>query len=185
MSIEKLKDSIERYNGLYIASSILMIVVGVMAIVLPLAAGIGVAIFVSWLIFLIGVAHLAYAFAARSASGAVWRVLLGILYIVGGGYLAFHPVVSLASLTLVLGAIFFAEGIMLIVTYFSTRKLPGSGWTLIDGIVTLILSLMIGLGWPSTSAWAIGTIVGINFLFSGFTRLGHASAARKLLTATA
>jgi uncharacterized membrane protein HdeD (DUF308 family) len=183
MSIEKLKESIERYNGLYIASSILMIVVGVMAIVLPLAAGIGVAIFVSWLIFLIGIAHLIYAFAARSAGGVVWRLLLGILYVAGGAYLAFHPAVSLVSLTLVLSAILFAEGIMLIFTYFSTRKLPGSGWTLFDGIVTLLLSLMIGLGWPSASAWAIGTIVGINFLFSGFTRLGHAAAARKLLSA--
>jgi uncharacterized membrane protein HdeD (DUF308 family) len=183
MSIEKLKESIERYNGLYIASSVLMIVVGVTAILMPLAAGIGISIFVSWLILLVGFAHLAYAFAARTTGGVVWRVLLGILYVAGGGYLLLHPAVSLVSLTLVLAAILFAEGFMQVLTYFSTRKLTGSGWILFDGIVTLLLSLMIGLGWPSASAWAIGTLVGINFLFSGFTRLGHAAAARKLLKA--
>jgi uncharacterized membrane protein HdeD (DUF308 family) len=183
MSIEKLKESIERYNGLYIASSVLMIVVGFMAILLPLAAGIGVSILVSWLVLLVGFAYLVHAFAARTAGGVVWRLLLGILYVAGGGYLLLHPAVSLVSLTLVLSAILFGEGIMLIFTYFSSRKLPGSGWTLVDGVVTLLLSLMIGLGWPSASAWAIGTIVGIDFLFSGFTRLGHAAAARKLLKA--
>jgi len=158
-----------------------MIVVGIAAIVLPMAAGIGVSLFVSWLILLIGFAHLVYAFAARSVSGFLWRLLLGIVYIAGGVYLAMHPVISLVSLTLVLAAIFFAEGLMQILAYFSLRALPGSGWILIDGIVTLLLGLMVGLSWPSASAWAIGTIVGINFLFSGFTRLGYAATARKLL----
>jgi uncharacterized membrane protein HdeD (DUF308 family) len=40
---------------------------------------------------------------------------------------------------------------------------------------------MIGFSWPSASAWAIGTIVGINFLFSGVTRLAHAGAPGKAL----
>src|SRR5580658_1541253 len=100
MSIEKLKESIERYNGLYIASSVLMIVVGFMAILLPLAAGIGVSILVSWLVLLVGFAYLVHAFAARTAGGVVWRLLLGILYVAGGGYLLLHPAVSLVSLTL-------------------------------------------------------------------------------------
>jgi hypothetical protein len=54
-------------------------------------------------------------------------------------------------------------------------------WILFDGIVTLLLGLMIGFSWPSASAWAIGTIVGINFLFSGVTRLAHAGAPGKAL----
>ena len=76
MPIEHLRDSLKRFNNLYIGSSILMVVVGILAIVLPLAAGIGVSIFVSWLIFLTGLAHLVYAFAARGAGGFLWRLLL-------------------------------------------------------------------------------------------------------------
>jgi uncharacterized membrane protein HdeD (DUF308 family) len=182
MPIEHLRDSLKRFNGLFIGSSILMVVVGILAIALPLAAGIGISIFVSWLIFLTGFAHLVYAFAAKGVGGFAWRLLLGIFYIAGGLYLAFHPSLSLVSLTLVLAFILFAEGLMQILAYFSLRALPASGWILFDGIVTLLLGLMIWLGWPSASAWAIGTLVGINFLLSGVTRLSYGGAVRKALT---
>jgi uncharacterized membrane protein HdeD (DUF308 family) len=158
-----------------------MVMVGILAIALPLAAGIGVSLFVSWLIFFTGFAHLVYAFAARDAGGFLWQLLLGIFYVAGGLYLAFHPRLSLLSLTLVLAIILYAEGLMQTLAYFSLRVLPGSRWILIDGIITLLLGAMIGLSWPSGSAWAIGTLVGINFLFSGLTRLGHATTPGKVL----
>jgi uncharacterized membrane protein HdeD (DUF308 family) len=183
MSVENLKDSMRRYHALIIATSVLMIIFGIVAIALPTAAGIGVSLFVSWLIILVGFAHLAYAFAARSVGGVLWRSLLGIAYVCGGVFLAFHPALSLASLTLVLVSLLFAEGFLQIFAFFSLRGLPGSGWILFDGIVTLLLGSMIGLSWPSASAWAIGTIVGVNFLFSGFTRLGYGATAGKLLKA--
>lgn len=182
MPIEHLRDSLKRFNGLFIGSSILMVVVGILAIALPLAAGIGVSVFVSWLIFLTGLAHLVYAFAAKGVGGFAWRLLLGVSYIAGGLYLAFHPDLSLVSLTLVLAIILFAEGVMQILAYFSLRALPGSGWILFDGIVTLLLGLMIWRSWPSGSAWVIGTLVGINFLLSGVTRLSYGGAVRKALT---
>ncbi len=183
MSIEHLRDSLKRFTGLFIGSSVLMVVVGVLAIALPLAAGIGVSVFVSWLIFLTGFAHLVYAFAARGVGGFLWRLLLGIVYVVGGLYLAFHPKLSLVSLTLVLAIILFAEGLMQILAYFSLRSLPSAGWMLFDGIVTVLLGLMIFYSWPSGSAWVIGTLVGINFLLSGVTRLGYAATVHKALSA--
>lgn len=175
MGTAELSGSLKRFNGLSIASAVLMIAVGILAIALPLAAGIGISIFVSWLIFFTGFAHLVYAFAARGAGGFVWRLVLGIVYIAGGLYLAFHPGLSLLSLTLVLAFILYVEGLMQILAYFSLRALPGARWILFDGIITLLLGLMIGFSWPSASAWAIGTLVGVNFLFSGVTRLGHAA----------
>ncbi|MGA2166767.1 MAG: HdeD family acid-resistance protein [Terracidiphilus sp.] len=181
MSIEHLRESLKQFTGLFVGSSIFMIVVGVLAIALPLAAGISMSIFVSWLIFLTGFAHLVYAFAARGVGGFAWRLVLGIVYVAGGLYLGFRPGLSLASFTLVVAGILFVEGLMQSLAYFSLRELPGSGWILVDGIVTLLLGLMIWLRWPSGSAWAIGTLVGINFLLSGLTRLGYSGTARKAL----
>lgn len=181
MTIEKLHDSMKRFSALFMGSSILMIAVGLLAIALPLAAGIGISEFVSWLICLMGCAYLVYAFGTTGVSGFLWRLLLGAFYVVGGLYLAFHPGLSLVSLTLVLAVILSVEGWMQILSYFSLRALPGSGWLIFDGVVTLVLGLMIGFSWPSASAWAIGTLVGVNFLFSGFTRLGYAGSVRKAL----
>ena len=106
-------------------------------------------------------------------------------YIVGGGYLAFHPGIALESLTLLVAAIFFVEGVMEIVVFFQFRGLSGSGWILFDGLVTLVLAYMIWRPWPSSSAWAIGTLLGVNLIVSGFTRLMYSVEARKTLKVVA
>jgi uncharacterized membrane protein HdeD (DUF308 family) len=165
--------------------AILMIVLGFLAVALPLATGIGVAIMVGWIIVFSGFAYLAYAFAAQGAGAFLWRMLIGIAYVVGGLYLVIHPGLALQSLTLVVAAILFAEGVLQMIVFFQFRSLPGSGWILFDSIMTLLLGFMIAYPWPLSSAWAIGTLVGVNLLVSGFTRLMYSTAARKELKAMA
>ena len=77
----------------------------------------------------------------------------------------------------------FAEGILQMIVFFQFRSLPGSGWILIDSITTLLLALLIWLPWPSSSFWAIGTLVGVNLIVSGFTRLVSSVAVRSELKA--
>jgi uncharacterized membrane protein HdeD (DUF308 family) len=170
--------------GMSIGVAVAMIVLGFLAVALPLATGIGISILVGWIIVFGGFAYLAYAFSARGAGAFLWRMLIGIVYVVGGLYLAFHPTLALASLTLVVAAILFAEGVLQMIVFFQFRSLPGSGWVLFDGIATLLLGFMIVYPWPSSSAWALGTLVGINLLISGFTRLLFSVEARKALGTT-
>jgi uncharacterized membrane protein HdeD (DUF308 family) len=59
------------------------------------------------------------------------------------------------------------------------RAVQGSSWILIDGIITLLLGLMIYLQWPSSSSWAIGTLVGVSLIVRGVTRVMLSSAVRK------
>jgi uncharacterized membrane protein HdeD (DUF308 family) len=155
------------------------------AIVMPIATGIGISILVGWAMVLGGFSYLAYAFAAQGAGSFIWRVLVGAFYIIGGGYLAFHPGLTLASLTLLVAAIFLVEGITEVVTFFQFSSIPGSGWTLFDGIVTIFLAYMIWRPWPVSSVWAIGTLVGVNLIFSGFTRLMYSVGAKKAIQAIA
>jgi uncharacterized membrane protein HdeD (DUF308 family) len=63
--------------------------------------------------------------------------------------------------------------------------MPGSGWLLFDGVVTLILALLIWRTWPSDTEWVIGTLVGISMLFSGISRLRLSLAARRALAESA
>jgi uncharacterized membrane protein HdeD (DUF308 family) len=162
-----------------------MIILGFVATVMPIATGIGISILVGWAMVLGGFSYLAYAFAAQGAGSFIWRVLVGAFYIIGGGYLAFHPGLTLASLTLLVAAIFLVEGITEVVTFFQFSSIPGSGWTLFDGIVTIFLAYMIWRPWPVSSVWAIGTLVGVNLIFSGFTRLMYSVGAKKAIQAIA
>jgi len=174
---------VKKAAGWSVMLSVLMIVAGILAIIVPPASGIAVTILVGWLMVFSGAAHLVYGWDTRSSGGLLWGMLLGILYIVTGGYVLLNPVAGLASLTLVLAAYLLVESILEFILSYRLRPLPGSGWLLVDGIVTLILAIMIWRTWPSSSLWAIGTLVGISMLFSGFARLTISLAARRVANA--
>jgi len=170
-------------TGISIGWSVVMIILGFLAIVLPLGTGIVISALVAWLIVLGGFAILASAFAGRNAKAFIWRMLIGIVYIAGGGWLAFHTKIALESLTFVLAVIFFTEAVLEFARFIQLRAFPGSGWILFDSIVTLLLAGLIALPWPFSSAWAIGTILGINLIMTGFTLLMYSMAARRTLEA--
>ena len=49
---------------------------------------------------------------------------------------------------------------------------------LASGIIDLVLATMIFAGLPSTAAWAIGLLVGINMVFGGSALIAMALHAR-------
>jgi len=168
--------------GWSIALSVLMIVAGVLAIILPPAAGIAVTILVGWLLVFSGAAHLVFGWHTRTTGALIWELLLGILYILVGAYVLFHPVAGLASLTLALAIYLLMEAVLEFVLSVRLRPLPGSGWLLFDAIITLVLAILIWRTWPSSAPWVIGTLVGISMLFSGVCRLVLSLAARRIVT---
>lgn len=179
MSTPSLGTIAEESVGWSMALSVLMILTGVLAIMIPPVAGIAVLVVVAWLLMFSGAAHLVFAWHTRTAGGMVWELLLGILYILVGVYALLNPVAGLASLTLVLAIYLFMEAVLELILSFRLRPLAGSNWLLIDGIITLILAVLIWRSWPSSSEWVIGTLLGISMLFSGAARLSLSLAARR------
>ncbi|MGO9084649.1 MAG: HdeD family acid-resistance protein [Terriglobales bacterium] len=164
---------------------VLLIIFGMLAIGSPFVAAVAVTGFIAGLIVLAGVVHVILAFHAHGAGSLIWKLLVGLAYLFFGGYLIVHPVLGMASLTLVLASLFLIEGILNIVLFFKMRSVAGSSWVLVDGIITLLLGLMIYMQWPSSSVWAIGTLVGVSMIISGVTRVMLSLAVRKAVAATA
>jgi uncharacterized membrane protein HdeD (DUF308 family) len=181
MSATSVGTIVKKSVGWSIGLSLVMILAGFLAIAVPQAAGIAVNLLVAWLLVFSGVAHLVFAWHTRTSGGVVWELLMGILYVFVGGYLLVRPVAGLASLTLALAIYLFAEGVLELILSFRLRPMPGSGWLLFDGIITLILGVMILRTWPSSTEWVIGTLVGISMLFSGISRLMLSLTARRLV----
>jgi uncharacterized membrane protein HdeD (DUF308 family) len=175
---------LHKASGWSVAWGVLLIVFGTLAVGSPLVAAVAVNAVIAWLIVLGGAVHLVMAFHARGAGSVIWRALVGLAYIVFGGYLLMHPLLGVASLTLVLASLFLIEGVLDIVLYARLRPANGAGWLLLDGLVTLLLSLLIWVHWPSSSIWAIGTLVGVSMIMSGVARVMMSLAARRLATTT-
>ena len=176
---------VKKASGWYISMAVLFIILGIMAIVEPGIAGLAVTVLVGWLLIFGGAGHLVAAFSGGGAGAGrvLWHVLVGLLYLVGGLYFLWHPLLGLGSLTLLLGVIILVAAVFELVAYFRSRGQAGSGWLLMNGLITLLLGGLIYFHWPSSSVWAIGTLVGVNLLMTGFSRLMLGLAARKLVTA--
>lgn len=168
--------------GWSIALSVILILVGLLALAAPLAAGVAVAAVVAWLLMFSGFIHLVFAWHARGAGAIVWEVLIGLLYLLVGGYMLAHPLSGLVTLTLVLGAYLLAKGVMEVIAWFQLRSQPSGGWVLLDGIISLILAGMIWMHLLGTSAWVIGTMVGVAILFNGISRLVLSLGARRAIS---
>ncbi len=165
--------------GWFLALGIVLIVVGIAAICFPLVSTIAAKIFLGWLFLIGGVVMIIHAFSAQAWGGFLWSLLIGILYLLAGGWLAFFPLAGLLTLAILLAILFVAEGIMEIIMAFRVHPSDGRIWLLLSGIAALAVGVLIFLGLPSSAAWALGLLVGINLLFSGWSYVFLALAGRK------
>lgn len=165
---------------LYLVEGVVLLVLGATAIVLPALATLAVTILLGWLFLVSGIIGLVTTFWMRHAPGFWWSLLSAVLGIVVGIWLLVAPVTGALSLTVILVAFFIIEGVASIMFSLDHRReLSGQwGWMLVSGIVDLVLAVLIFAGLPSTAAWAIGLLVGINMLFGGVALIALALHAR-------
>jgi uncharacterized membrane protein HdeD (DUF308 family) len=173
-------NALRQHWELYLVEGVVLLVLGATAIVIPPLATLAVTILFGWLFLVSGVMGLITSYWMRAAPGFWWSLASAVLGVVVGVLLLASPVQGALSLTLVLIAFFAIEGIVSIMFALDhKRELSGQwGWMLMSGIVDLVLSVMILAGLPSTAAWAIGLLVGINMVFGGTALIAMALHAR-------
>lgn len=164
---------------------VLLIIFGTIAIGEPFLAAIALVTFFAWLLILVGIVHAVLAFHAHTGTSLGWKLLVGVAYLFIGGYLFARPLVGVATLTLILAFLFLFEAVLDFMLWWKSRAQNGAFWILVDSIITLILGGLIYVHWPSSSAWAIGTLVGISMIISGVTRVMLSLAVRKVASSLA
>lgn len=172
--------SIREHWLLFIIEGIVLVVLGLLAVLLPPLATLGVTIFLGWLFLISGIMGLIATFWARQAPGFWWSLLSAVLGIAVGLILLVSPVSGAVSLTLVLIVFFAVEGVASIMYALNYRQQLSGRWgfMLFSGVIDLILAAIILIGLPGTAAWALGLLVGINMIFGGSALIAMGLHAR-------
>jgi uncharacterized membrane protein HdeD (DUF308 family) len=162
-----------------------MVILGVLAVAVPATATVVVEIYVGWLFLISGVVGLVAVFSAGNLPAFLWTLVTAALSVVAGILLISRPAEGVVSLTLVLTAFFIAEGVWQIVTSIAYRDVLARtwGWMLLSGLSDLALAAIVILAWPTTAAWVVGLLVGVNLITSGFAIVMAALAGRDLTDA--
>lgn len=167
--------------GWLIVLGVVTVIAGFFALVMPWASGVGVALFVGLALVVGGVARLIGAFSAGSFGRGTLAFIGGALTLLAGVIMVARPGSGLAALTLMLGSYLIVDGIFGAVLAFQVRPEKGWGWMLFSAVMSGILGFLLLREWPLTGLWAIGTLVGVSLLFSGFSMISIGSSARKLV----
>lgn len=173
-------ETVRKNWGWFLFWGISLVILGLLAIG---AAGfttlisvffLGVLIFVSGVVIIID----SFTFWRQHWGSFFLHLVMGALYLIGGFLLLKNPLIGAVTLTLILGVMYVVLGVFRI---FSTTalQLPGWGWALFSGIITLILGLLILIHWPETSLFIIGLFVGIELLFIGWAYIMLSLSAHK------
>jgi uncharacterized membrane protein HdeD (DUF308 family) len=164
---------------LFLVQGVILAALGLLAIGAPLVATVVAVKLAGWLFLIGGIVGIITFFTGRDVPGSIWSFLTAGLAILAGIYLLRHPFIGMMSLTLVLAAFFAAQGVTQIFASLAHRHaLKSWGWVLLSGIVDIILAAIIMAGWPETSAWVIGLLVGINLFMYGLALIMTSIASR-------
>jgi len=166
--------------GWGIVLGILTVILGVALIAYPLFTATVTTLVIGWILIVAGIFEIVQAFRAHTAGSFFGRLLLGLVYGFGGVMLLVYPLRGVAVLTMLLGVVLLFEAGATAVLAFQVKPFSGWGWLLVDAIITAILGFLILAHWPSSSLWAIGTLVGAAILVRGITRIGFSAGLRRV-----
>jgi uncharacterized membrane protein HdeD (DUF308 family) len=170
--------------GWVLALGIALIILGTIALVVPLAVSLTSVLFFGWLLIIAGALQTVHGFWRRAWGGFFLDLLSGVLYLVVGFLFIDNPMAALATLTLMIAAALIFVGIMRIALALSTHFHHWI-WLLVNGIISVVLGFLILRGWPETGLWVIGLFICIDMLFYGWALVMLASGVRSLPAAAA
>ena len=168
---------------LMMTMGILVSIAGILAIAVPAAASVSIAVFIGILLLCAGVVTGIGAFRAETAAQGVLSGVLGLLMIVAGGAVIADPEGGTITLTLILALWFFASGVVRLVYAIRARDvIDHAGMVGFGGGLSIVLGVLIANHLPSSAAWAIGLLVGIELLAAGALLMSLAFALKRAST---
>ena len=141
-------------------SAVLLVIAAIAAILLPFVSATLLTIGIGGIAFAAGIGQFLRLGDERNSQGKLFRVLSGLLYIGGSIFILIDPIDSEVSLTLFAGILLLVEGVMELASGASASG-PAGGLSLVDGILTSLIGVLLVLEWPSDSIWALGTLFGV------------------------
>lgn len=124
------------------------------------------AIVIGFVLLVAGGSEVIHAFSAPHWRGFALRLLIGVLYGVGGVALIADPLAASVMLTFVFALALIASGVVRIFQSFQYWRWSG-GLLLLSGVVGVLAGLVILAKWPVSGLWVLGTLVGIDLLLHG------------------
>jgi uncharacterized membrane protein HdeD (DUF308 family) len=166
-----------------LALGIVQIIAGAIAIGVPVVASLAAVAVFGAVLIVSAIAQLAYAFKIKAWPRSAWHGLGGALYAIAGLFVILYPIGGALTLAVIIAILLIAEGGLRVIFGAVVRPAAGWGWLTAAGIGSIIVGVILLLGWPLTAFWVTGLLLGINLIFTGAMNAAVAIGSRRSLSA--
>ncbi|MDF2997346.1 MAG: hypothetical protein K0R27_2983 [Xanthobacteraceae bacterium] len=153
--------------GWFVALGVLMLVAGLIALGNLVLGTVASVFYVGAMMAVAGVGEIFHAFQVKGWGAFFFWLLSGLLYLAAGIIAFMNPLLAAGVLTLLLGISLIVSAVFRGVAAWHARPHAGWGWLEASAIITLLLGIIILIGWPVNSLWILGMFLGIDLIFSG------------------
>ena len=161
--------TVQRHRGWLFCLGFILLLLGCIGLGMEFLLTVVSMYFFSALLIVAGVSHLIDAFKYKHVKGALWQVLIALLYFAAGIIVFYDPLLASTVITALLAWALIIIGTARIAMAFQLKNTKGWGWFVLAGIASLILGILILLQWPISGLWVIGMFIAIDLIISGWT----------------
>ena len=165
--------------GWFLTLGILFIILGAVCVVGDVSATFATVLVFGWMLLISGIFALVHGFRTHAWSGFLISLLSALFRGFTGYLLIRYPAAGAASLTLILASFFIVGGLFRAIGA-GMLKFPRWGWSVLSGIVSVVLGIMLMAQMPVSSIWFIGFAIGIDLIVDGASLIGLATAIHSL-----
>lgn len=163
--------------GWVLATGILMVIAGLIALFLPGLATVSMALFLGWLLLLYGIAGIVMGIRSRHGRGHPTDLLYGVISLIVGVVLLVFPIWGAFWLPLVASIWLLVRGIVELAA--AARHRRERGLLILSGVLNILLAVILFAGWPFPSIQLLGIAVGASFIVAGIVSIVGAFGLRR------
>ena len=172
------EDLFEKFSKYSKITGIIFIILGIVGIVEPVFMSLATVTFVSWLMLFAGL--MAGYFTYISDRHEMVGYLKSFILIAISLFMIFYPMSGVGTIGLLLAIYFFMDAFAGFSLALSMRPAQGWIWWMINAIFSLLIGILFVIGWPFTSLYLIGLLVGFSLFFDGISLLITGSIFKKM-----
>ncbi|MFI1200489.1 DUF308 domain-containing protein (plasmid) [Streptomyces sp. BHT-5-2] len=169
-----------RSFGLLAVLGAILVLAGIVGLVYVGVATLTTMLLFGWLLLIGGVVGLVHAVQSRGSSYFWLAVIVAALNIAAGVVVIRLPDATAAALTMFAALLFLTGGLFRLAGAVVVRGAQ-FGWTLLQGVIGILLGVLVLANWPQSSLYVIGCFFSLELLFDGLGLLAMGMGGRHVV----
>ncbi len=172
------KELLEKFRKSSKLFGILFIILGLAGILFPYIMSLTTAMVFAWLLLFSAFFMGYHTWQTNRKDWLGW--LKTMIYLIVGVLMLINPLSAVGALGILFAIYFFMDAFASIALAFELK--PEKMWwlSLVNGLLSIVIGFYFVVGWPISSMFLVGFLVGISLFFDGVVLLSLSSTAKDL-----